>query len=167
LHRRHKRSVDAHPTVPERQGLRDRGHLLVGEPVGVLLVGVDDDLQLTDAGARGWPAAFAWHTAHCAPYCITCSHYPEAPVEQFRLQGKRIMSMPENDQDLVERVHSLETAQAVQVATQTGAQATQAATQAGQAATTAAGHAGTWATMGAGGAGLIVGIFLGLSIAKS
>jgi len=46
--------------------------------------------------------------------------------------------MPENDQDLVERVHSLETAQAVQVATQTGAQATQAATQAGQAATTAA-----------------------------
>jgi len=77
------------------------------------------------------------------------------------------MSMPENDQDLVERVHSLETAQAVQVATQTGAQATQAATQAGQAATTAASHAGTWATMGAGGAGLIVGIFLGLAIAKS
>jgi len=77
------------------------------------------------------------------------------------------MSMPENDQNLGERVRSLETAQAVQVATQTGAQATQAATQAGQAATTAAGHAGTWSTMGAGAAGFIVGIFLGLSIAKS
>ncbi len=75
------RSVDAHPTVPVGQGLRDRGHLLVDEPVGVLLVGVDDDLQLTDAGVPGWPAAFAWHTSHCAPYCITCSHYPEAPVE--------------------------------------------------------------------------------------
>ena len=65
MHRRHKRSVDAHPTVPERQGLRDRGHLLVGEPVGVLLVGVDDDLQLTDAGVPGWPAlAGGFRVAH-------------------------------------------------------------------------------------------------------
>ena len=77
------------------------------------------------------------------------------------------MSMPENDQEVRERLHSLETAQAVQVATQTGAQATQAATQAGQASTTAAAHAGTWSTMGAGGACLIAGIFLGLAIAKS
>ncbi len=81
FHRRHKRSVDADPTVPVGQGLLDRGHLLVDEPVGVLLVGVDDDLQLTDAGVPGWSAAFAWHTSHCAPYCIACSHYPEAPVE--------------------------------------------------------------------------------------
>ncbi len=75
--------------------------------------------------------------------------------------------MPANDEEVDERLHSLETAQAVQVATQTGAQATQAATQAGQAATTAAAHAGTWSTMSAGGAGLVAGIFLGLAIAKS
>ncbi len=77
------------------------------------------------------------------------------------------MSMSENDQNLIERVHALETAQAVQVATQTGAQATQATTEAGQASTTAAAHAGTWSTMGAGAAALVVGIFLGLAIAES
>jgi hypothetical protein len=63
------------------------------------------------------------------------------------------MSMPANDEEVDERLHSLETAQAVQVATQTGAQA--------------AAHAGTWSTMSAGGAGLVAGIFLGLAIAKS
>jgi hypothetical protein len=79
--------------------------------------------------------------------------------------------MPEND--LEERVHGLETAQAVQAATQAGAEATQsaamagmtstnAAVQAGNVATSAAMHAGTWATMGAGAAGLIIGIFLGI-----
>jgi len=65
------------------------------------------------------------------------------------------MSMQENN-DLTERVHALETAQAVQVATQAGASATTAAT-----------HAGTWSTMVAGSAGLVAGIFLGIAIAKA
>ncbi len=61
------------------------------------------------------------------------------------------------DQDqLLERVHALETAGAGQAATLAGAQATQAAAQ-----------AGTWATMAAGSVGLIVGIFLGIAIAKA
>ncbi len=114
------------------------------------------------AGTATTPAA---ETAHvCVGRAFPVG--PERPVNRARDNTeKRTMTMPEND--MSERVQSLETAQAVQVATQTGAQATQAATQAGQAATTAAAHAGTWATMGAGGAGLIVGMFLGLAIAKS
>jgi len=61
------------------------------------------------------------------------------------------------DQDqLLERVHAVETAGAGQAATLAGAQATQAAAQ-----------AGTWATMMAGSAGLIVGIFLGMAIGKA
>ncbi len=75
--------------------------------------------------------------------------------------------MHENDQEreeqqvsdqgqLLERVHALETAGAGQAATLAGAQATQAAAQ-----------AGTWATMAAGSVGLIVGIFLGMAIAKA
>lgn len=75
------------------------------------------------------------------------------------------MSMQESD--VQGRLNSLETAQAVQAATAAGAQATMAATQAGQSATTAAAHAGTWSTMAAGAGGFIVGIFLGLAIAKS
>jgi hypothetical protein len=64
------------------------------------------------------------------------------------------------------RVEALEKAQAVQAATQAGAQATQAATLAGAQTTQAAAHAGTWATMAAGSIALIVGMFLGLTIAK-
>lgn len=75
--------------------------------------------------------------------------------------------MPEQDSDLIERVHSLETAQAVQSATAAGAQATQAATQAGMTMTQAATHAGTWTTVTAGAAGLVVGMFLGMAIAKT
>jgi hypothetical protein len=75
------------------------------------------------------------------------------------------MSMQEND--VHERLHSLETAQAVQAATLAGAQATMAATQAGASSTTTAAHAGTWSTMAAGAGGFIVGTFLGLAIAKS
>ena len=71
------------------------------------------------------------------------------------------------DSDLAERVHGLETAQAVQQATQAGAEATQSAAMAGIEATQAAAHAGTWTTLGAGAAGLVAGIFLGLAIAKS
>jgi hypothetical protein len=75
------------------------------------------------------------------------------------------MSMSEND--LIERVHSLEVAQATQAATLAGAQATQAATQAGMTATQVAAHAGTWATMAAGSVALVVGLFLGMAIAKA
>jgi hypothetical protein len=74
--------------------------------------------------------------------------------------------MPENEHDILERLHTLETAQAVQAAVQTGAEASQAATQAGAATTNAATHAGTWSTMAAGAVSLIVGIFLGIAIGK-
>jgi hypothetical protein len=76
------------------------------------------------------------------------------------------MTMDDNN-DLPERVRSLETAQAVAEAVQSGAQATQAATQAGISSTTAAAHAGTWSTMVGSGAGLVIGIFLGIAIARS
>jgi len=62
----------------------------------------------------------------------------------------------EQQDELRKRVEALETAGAGQAATLAGAQATQAAAQ-----------AGTWATMAAGSAGLIVGIFLGMAIAKA
>jgi len=70
--------------------------------------------------------------------------------------------MPQND--LEERIHGLETAQAVQQANHAGAEATQSAVMVGMTSTQAAAHAGTWATMAAGAAGLVVGIFLGLVI---
>ena len=72
----------------------------------------------------------------------------------------------DNDQ-LMERVHALEVAQATQAAAQAGSVATLTATQAGATSTTAAAHAGTWSTMVAGSAGLIVGIFLGIAITNS
>jgi hypothetical protein len=72
----------------------------------------------------------------------------------------------DND-DLKERLHALETAQATQAATTAGMEATQTATTAGMQATQAAAQAGTWAVMGAGSAALIVGLFLGMSIAKA
>ena len=61
----------------------------------------------------------------------------------------------EQDQ-ITERIHALETAQATQAAMTTGAEATQAAA-----------HAGTWSTMVAGSVGMVVGLFLGLAIAKA
>ena len=64
--------------------------------------------------------------------------------------------MAMDNDDLKERIHALETAQATQTAATTGMQTTQAAMQ-----------AGTWATIGAGSASLIVGIFLGMAIAKA
>ena len=72
--------------------------------------------------------------------------------------------MPETD--VIERLHAVETAQAVQTAVGAGADATQAATQAGAATTNAATHAGTWSTMVAGAASLVAGIFLGLAISR-
>jgi hypothetical protein len=69
--------------------------------------------------------------------------------------------------DLTERVHALEVAQATQAATQAGSVATLTATQTGAVATNAAAQAGTVGTMAAGFVALIVGIFLGLAIAGS
>lgn len=66
--------------------------------------------------------------------------------------------------EIVERVHAVEVAQAGQTATLAGAQATQAASNAGTMATNAAMHAGNLAAMAAGSVALIVGIFLGIAI---
>lgn len=68
--------------------------------------------------------------------------------------------------EIAERIHSLETAQAVQASTQAGAEATQAATLAGAQTTQAAAHAGTWATMATGGIALVVGMFLGAVLSR-
>lgn len=69
--------------------------------------------------------------------------------------------------ELASRMSDLEKAQAVQAATQAGAQATQAAALTGAQTTQAAAHAGTWSTMAAGAIALVVGMFLGVSIAKA
>jgi hypothetical protein len=69
--------------------------------------------------------------------------------------------------EIEERVHSVEVAQATGAASLAGAQATQAATNAGTAATNAAMQAGTMATMAAGSVALIVGIFLGMAIRRA
>jgi predicted lipid-binding transport protein (Tim44 family) len=61
-----------------------------------------------------------------------------------------------NEDQLTERVHALEVAQA-----------TQAATQAGAAATTAASQAGTVGVMIAGSAGLVAGLLLGILLARA
>jgi hypothetical protein len=94
-------------------------------------------------------------------------------MEQLARPQENTVSM---DQDqLVERLHALEVAQATQAATQAGSVATLTATQMGAAATNAAAQAGTVSTaaaaqagtvgmMAAGGVALIVGIFLGLAI---
>ncbi|HVM10466.1 MAG TPA: hypothetical protein VM345_18550 [Acidimicrobiales bacterium] len=68
----------------------------------------------------------------------------------------------DNDQ-LLERVHALETAQATQAATTAGMEATQGAIQAGNMATTTAMTTGTMTTMAAGSLGLIAGLFLGMA----
>ncbi len=68
------------------------------------------------------------------------------------------------DDDVKERIHALETAQATQAAAATGVEATQAATMAGMQATQAAAQVGTWAVMGAGSIALIVGLLLGMAI---
>jgi hypothetical protein len=72
----------------------------------------------------------------------------------------------END-DLKERIHALETAQATQAATTAGMEATQTAVTTGMQATQAAAQAGTWAVMAAGSVSLIVGMFLGMAVAKT
>lgn len=69
--------------------------------------------------------------------------------------------------ELKERVHALETAVATQTAAAAGMEATNAATTAGLQAAQAAAQVGTWAVMVAGSASMVVGMFLGLAIAKS
>jgi lipid-binding SYLF domain-containing protein len=66
--------------------------------------------------------------------------------------------------ETVERLHSVEVAQATQAATMAGAQATQAAADVGMTSTNAAAHAGVIGMMAAGSVSLIVGIFLGIVI---
>jgi len=77
-----------------------------------------------------------------------------------------------------ERLHALETGQAVQAAAvagmeatqaaaMAGAEATQGAVHAGNMATTTAMQAGNMATMVAGSVGFVVGIFLGLAISNT
>ncbi len=68
---------------------------------------------------------------------------------------------------VIERIHALETAQAVQAATMAGAEATQAAVQAGITSTGAATAAGNMAAMVVGSVSLVVGIFLGITIGKA
>jgi hypothetical protein len=68
---------------------------------------------------------------------------------------------------LTQRLSDLERAQAVQAATHAGTAAAQAATLSGAHATQAAAHAGTWATMAAGAIALVVGMFLGVTVARS
>ncbi len=71
------------------------------------------------------------------------------------------------DDDMKERIHALETAQATQAATTAGMEATQTAATAGMQAAQAAAQVGTWAVMAAGSVSLIVGMFLGMAIAKA
>ncbi|MFD3761071.1 hypothetical protein [Streptomyces sp. NPDC058622] len=68
--------------------------------------------------------------------------------------------------ELESKIQALETTLAVQEATMAGAQATQAATQAGMTSTFGATQAGTWSVMATGSVALLVGIFLGMAIAK-
>ncbi len=69
--------------------------------------------------------------------------------------------------DLKERIHALETAQATAAATTAGMESTNAAATAGMQATQAAAQAGTVAMMAAGSISLIVGLFLGMAIVRS
>jgi hypothetical protein len=68
-------------------------------------------------------------------------------MEQSELEGK---------------IHTLETGLAVQEASMAGAQATRAGTT----STFTAAHTGTWAVMATGSVALLVGIFLGMAVAK-
>jgi hypothetical protein len=71
-----------------------------------------------------------------------------------------------DNEQLLERIHAVETAQATQAAAASGMEATQGAVQAGNMATTTAMTTGTMTTMAAGSVGLIVGIFLGLAMRR-
>lgn len=72
-----------------------------------------------------------------------------------------------DNEQLLDRVHTLETAQATQAASLAGAEATQAAVQAGNMATTTAMTSGTVMMIAAGSISLVVGIFLGIVVRRS
>jgi hypothetical protein len=90
----------------------------------------------------------------------------EAPSRN-ETQGQGGGGSKDGTADVRERIHALETAQAVQAATAVGMEATQAAAQAGMAATAAAAQAGNLAVMAVGSVSLIVGMFLGLTISRT
>lgn len=69
--------------------------------------------------------------------------------------------------EVLERIHKLEVAQATQAAAATGVEATQAAVQAGAAATGAASIAGLASAVASGAAGFIIGVFMGMAIVKA
>lgn len=73
----------------------------------------------------------------------------------------------EMSEELIDRIHKLEVSQATQAAAATGAEATQAAAMAGAATTGAAGVAGLGAAVMSGSVSLIVGIFLGMAVARA
>lgn len=77
------------------------------------------------------------------------------------------MSTITSEDNVLERVHTLEKGLEVQTATQGGAQATQAATQAGAQAAQAAATAGMGAAIVSGAVAFVVGLFLGITIARS
>jgi len=104
---------------------------------------------------------------------------PEMPPAHSDAQGaSAVHRTSEHDQkekakttmdnnDLLERIHALETAQATQAAATAGMEATNAAATAGLQAAQLAAHAGTWAVLVAGSASLIVGTLLGMAIVKA
>ena len=117
-----------------------------------------------------------WTSVYGVP--TRCCNRSIAALSSHQGEAYREEDLVENSEnDVIERLHAVETAQAVQTAVAAGADATQAAVQAGAATTNAATHAGaattnaathagTWSTMAAGAAGLVAGIFLGLAISR-
>lgn len=87
---------------------------------------------------------------------------PEDSVSDQPMEAATTM---DND-EMIERIHALETAQSTQAATTAGMEATQGAIQAGNMATTTAMTTGTMTTMAAGSMGLIAGLLLGLLIRR-
>src|SRR3954464_61306 len=69
-----------------------------------------------------------------------------------------------DNNELQERLHAVEVAQATGAATLAGSQTTQAAAQAGTTTTVTAMNAGTVGMMATGSVALVVGIFLGIVI---
>jgi len=79
-------------------------------------------------------------------------------------KGRGTMALESGDLD---RIHALETAQAVQAAAAAGVEATNMAATAGMQAAQAAAQVGTWAVMAVGSVSIVVGMLLGIAIAKS
>lgn len=108
------------------------------------------------------------HLTRCAHACVIedcgCLGTGTASAALETTNEHEEMAMDADETQ--ERIHALETAQATQAATTAGMEATQTATTGGLQAAQAAAQAGTWAVMATGFISLIVGIFLGMTIAK-